>query len=1000
MVVHLETQLVEEKPHVLVIVEHREAEQWVLKQLEIQGFAATKTTAAQVSHISLPEGDSLYKIIWIKTPDDTAGPANETIRWLQGRDEPVVVITTLLSPITDDRELYQPWIQQTTQNTEFIDLITEYLPHSTLLIGRDVITSPKTFAIAHLFTEYLANQTLLDPDISLGLQTLKSFLAAIEPNLMSPLPHRLLVEGRTHSSLDLVKKMQLTYQRHTGKTPAIETLATTAVPLPALPTTPNPQVEQISELAEKIVSAFPFPKVSLGHFPASSSQVPPLGPQPTPTKRTKKDLVGPPKPIPMVPISLPPDPETGFNRSPRQRSSSRLSSSAQASASATTQTTTSSSRPQESQPQKPPEAEIETQVADLFKKYRTDHTVERVQKLAKTTQSVSRKQTHKKKLFWAGLAFTGVGLGVAVLALLFWVSTWWLQKSIVRAWETQPATSLSSWKSPQLAPLAHLVSSQVSSYSLVLDESLFETQRQLAEAGLKTASLPKDQAAYGQSVAKATLQLLGRDSGSSLSSWQAAGLQAQALYDQYSQTQAVLKSLSKVVSDPNQLEQLKKYESWLTDQKKALLPSQQLQPLMAFLLGDGTPRTYVVVLQNNQELRPTGGFIQSVALVTVNQGVITDTQVLNAYDIDKKVLGVVTPPADVTRYLGEQQWFLRDANWNPDFPTSSNQIAWFVERATGKKIDGVVGLNLLATKELLKALGPLDVPEYNEVLTDRNLFERMEFHSEIQLVPESTQQDYSTLVLTKLLQKLTQMPEDKVTPVLAALQAQLNQNQVLVSLTNADENASLTPLGWTGTLLKPACPTQLSGAPCTVDTVAQVESNVGVNKANAYITRKTAHDVALGKNQITHHRTMSFTNTATTPAWPKGTYKNYLRLYVAPEAQLTSVSINKVPVPADRISIGIENKRKVFGVLVEVPVNQTAIVEAIYHVPSPSQSQFSYALFDQRQSGIEDPGLSLTFTYDQSFKPTLIAPQAQVKDNQIVFDPVTLSHSFVGAQFN
>jgi hypothetical protein len=974
MVPHLETQLVEEKPQILLICDQVAAAQSLVSYLNHQEMLVTTVSAAQILHQPDEQAQLFYKVIWLKNTNLAADQVNQVLNWLGQREEPVVILTTCLSPLADERDLFKPWVTQANQDLELIQLIRDYLPDTTLLVGRDVVFSPTTFLPAQIMTHYSSAHTLVDPAINLGLQTSEAFFQAIQPNVLSPLPHQLLVSGREHPSSELIKKMQLTYQRQLGITPTIEVLETIAKPLPDLPTLPNPSVETTVSLAESLVSAFPLPKHREVSRMNPASDLPSLGPRPTTVPKVKKT---PPRLLPTAPVVLPPP---------------------------FVEETTPEPTPVPTPPKPPapePEAEIETQVADLFQKYRSDHTVERVEKLVKTTRTVSRKQTHKKKLFWAGLAFVGVGFGVVVLALLFTISSWWLQNSLVATWAAQTTLSTTRpWWSKQLKPLSQVVEAQVASYSLVLDDSLFETQTHLAQAGEKTESLPTDQDHHHQAVAKATLQLLNRGTGSSVASWQAVGLQAQALYDQLSQTQAVLKSLSKTWSHPTQLEKLKAYETWLADQKKTLLASQQLQGLLPILLGESASRSYVVVLQNNQELRPTGGFIQSVAVITVTQGVITDTQVLNAYDVDKKILGVVTPPVDITRYLGEKQWFLRDSNWNPDFPTTSSQIAWFVERATGKKVDGVVGLNLLTIKELLKALGPLDVPEYNEVLTDRNLLERMEFHSEIQLVPESTQPDYSTLVLTKLLQKINQMPEDKVVVVLDAIQGQLNQNQVLFSLTNPDENSSLTPLGWTGALLRPACPAQLSGAPCTVDVVAQVEANVGVNKANAYITRKTNHTVSIGKDRIGHHRTMSFTNTATTPAWPKGTYKNFIRLFVSPEAQLDSIMINQVPVAADQISIGIENKRKVFGVLVEVPVNQTVAVDVVYHLPSPSDARFAYALFDQRQSGVEMSNLTLDFTHDASLKPTLIAPQAQVKDNQIIFEQGTLPHTFVGVQFN
>ena len=67
------------------------------------------------------------------------------------------------------------------------------------------------------------------------------------------------------------------------------------------------------------------------------------------------------------------------------------------------------------------------------------------------------------------------------------------------------------------------------------------------------------------------------------------------------------------------------------------------------------------------ELRPTGGFIGSYAIMTFDKGRLAEIVVNDVYTADGQLKGHVDPPEPIRKYLGEGGWFLRDSNWDPDF---------------------------------------------------------------------------------------------------------------------------------------------------------------------------------------------------------------------------------------------------------------------------------------------------------------------------------------------
>ena len=91
--------------------------------------------------------------------------------------------------------------------------------------------------------------------------------------------------------------------------------------------------------------------------------------------------------------------------------------------------------------------------------------------------------------------------------------------------------------------------------------------------------------------------------------------------------------------------------------------------------------TFIVLLQNNWELRPSGGFMGSYALVQFENNVLKDISVQDIYVPDGQIQGHVNPPKPVLQAFQQGFWRLRDANWDPDFQKSAEN-----EKGIPKKI--------------------------------------------------------------------------------------------------------------------------------------------------------------------------------------------------------------------------------------------------------------------------------------------------------------------------
>src|SRR5260221_2725468 len=102
---------------------------------------------------------------------------------------------------------------------------------------------------------------------------------------------------------------------------------------------------------------------------------------------------------------------------------------------------------------------------------------------------------------------------------------------------------------------------------------------------------------------------------------------------------------------------------------------------------------YLVINQDNSELRPTGGKILSLALFTFEKGKLTNKANYEVTDIDSQLKGHIDPPNALTKYLGITNWQLKDANWDPDFRETAAKIEWFLENTIKQPVDGVIAIN-------------------------------------------------------------------------------------------------------------------------------------------------------------------------------------------------------------------------------------------------------------------------------------------------------------------
>ncbi|MGI5828508.1 MAG: NAD-dependent epimerase/dehydratase family protein [Patescibacteria group bacterium] len=424
----------------------------------------------------------------------------------------------------------------------------------------------------------------------------------------------------------------------------------------------------------------------------------------------------------------------------------------------------------------------------------------------------------------------------------------------------------------------------------------------------------------------------------------------------------------------------------------------RLIPIISDLLAFQDKKTLLILLQDSHELRSTGGFIEGLAIVTVEKGRVLDIQTMDALAADALLKGVVSPPEELEKYLGEKNWWFRDSNFSPNFPTSAARAAWFLHKELGVVPDGVVALNSYLFMRVLGATDEVFLPEFNDSISRENILERSQRYANMNLLNEG--EDHSKnfyVTLTKhLFEKVQTLSQKNWLKLGLALHDSLERREMLVWLPDSASEIAINEMGWDGMLR--ASPQQLVefGLLDVRDYLGIFENNYGVNKVNYYVDRQYDHQVTISpKGEISVSSNLVLTNSSATEAWPGGRYKNYVRFFLPQFSHLNSVRIGKDPlripeeeIQKDDLIKGVEEDYRYIGFYIEVPPQSQRVVQVNYKLSDilpVKQDSCSYVLYMQKQSGTKDSPYRVTFNYPGFLKPSKMTQHGKMEGNTLVF---------------
>lgn len=380
------------------------------------------------------------------------------------------------------------------------------------------------------------------------------------------------------------------------------------------------------------------------------------------------------------------------------------------------------------------------------------------------------------------------------------------------------------------------------------------------------------------------------------------------------------------------------------------------------IFGKDFPKTYAILFANNNEIRPGGGFIGSFALVKTSSLKIQEFRVYDVYDADGQLKARVRPPEPISTYLQQPFFFLRDSAFSPDHPTNALVAEDFIQKELGiESLDGSIVMTFATIESLLRDIGPIYIPEYTTTISYENAYYKSQMFSEKGSFPGSTQKrDFLDALVSEILLKFSS-PSDAA-KMLMSIRGSFDDKKIAAYFKDDVLQQIFDTYHWSGRQLPPSCINESisESSSCDALYIFPVEANLGVNKANAFVSRHySIHSKINEDGSIEGEFTTTFTNSSIQGVYPGGVYKNYYQLFLPPGTTILSLKTDNSIVKGYDLENSSYTK---LGYLLNIKEGQTLKFIARFRLKEKlEQSNSTFQVIVQKQLGLPQSDLKLTF---------------------------------------
>lgn len=233
----------------------------------------------------------------------------------------------------------------------------------------------------------------------------------------------------------------------------------------------------------------------------------------------------------------------------------------------------------------------------------------------------------------------------------------------------------------------------------------------------------------------------------------------------------------------------------LTEGLDRLGTARRAVTLLPPMLGAEEQRTYLLVLQNNAEVRSTGGFPGSTFLLTADDGDISLVEPVagNTFDFLEPP-GLALTEQERALFGDRPATRFVDANFIPDFPRAAELWRTRYEERFGTTVDGVMTTDPVALSYLLAGEEPVEVQ--GVTLTADNVVQELLSTTYARFPDPADQDEFFKQAGALIFDRLLSDPDPQA--LVDGLRRALDEGRVAVVSRDEREQAALVDGGLTG----------------------------------------------------------------------------------------------------------------------------------------------------------------------------------------------------------
>lgn len=392
------------------------------------------------------------------------------------------------------------------------------------------------------------------------------------------------------------------------------------------------------------------------------------------------------------------------------------------------------------------------------------------------------------------------------------------------------------------------------------------------------------------------------------------------------------------------------------------------------VMGTDREKTYIVLFQNDKELRATGGFITAYAVFKINKGKFIVQESKDIYALDDSIRSHPTAPREISSFhKGVSRFYIRDSNLSPDVPTSVELFDGLYQNSSAKlDYDGIIYMDTHVLVDTLKILGDTEVrgtrfsAEMDKRCDCPQVIYKLldEIDRPVNYIKTDRKGILGDLLYALMQKALGFSPSQYWGPLSQDLLKNLDEKHIQVYLKDKDAQKSIEKIGYGGRIL-----------PFDKDYLHVNDVNFAGAKSNLFVTQSVISKTTINSDKtVDRELTIEYRN-----PYPgsncnleagllciNAVLRNWLRIYVPEGSTLTSFTGSE-----RKTSKYDELGKTVFEGFMTVKPMGKSVVNIKYRLPFKVEDEKDYQLLIQKQGGTEANKYTL-FLNDQKEEISLL----------------------------